>query len=121
MQVIRVLIVDDNASFRQRIKEFLATERDIKITGEAIDGEDAIVQTRELRPDVVIMDVRMPGTNGLYATRQIKKEMPEVKVVILSLLDVDEYRKAALASGANAYLLKKHLMEELLPAIRQRS
>jgi DNA-binding NarL/FixJ family response regulator len=121
MRVIRVLVADDNASFRQRIREFLHTERDIRIAGEAIDGEDAVIQARELRPDVVIMDVRMPGTNGLHATRQIKEEMPEVRVIMLSLLDVDEYRRAALASGANAYVLKKHLMEELLPAIRQRA
>jgi DNA-binding NarL/FixJ family response regulator len=121
MRATRVLIVDDNASFRLRLKEFLATERDIRIVGEALDGEDAVIKTREFRPDIVIMDVRMPGITGIQTTRRIKEEMPEVKVIMLSLLDVDEYRKAALASGANAYVLKKHLMEELLPAIRQRS
>ncbi len=119
MQVIRVLVVDDNAGFRRRIKEFLASKPDIKVVGEAADGEQAVLKTRDLQPDVVLMDVRMPGTNGLDATRQLKNEMPGVKVIMLSRFDLEEYREAARARGASGYVVKRSLIEELVPAIRQ--
>ena len=119
MPVIRVLVVDDNGGFRQRIKEFLASEPDIEVVGEAADGEQAILKAKELQPDVVLMDVRMPGTNGLDATRELKDEMPEVKVIMLSRFDVEEYREAARARGASGYVVKQSLIEELLPAIRR--
>ena len=115
---IRIMIVDDNATFREQLKEFLASEPDIEVVGEAADGQEAIRKARELQPDVVLMDVRMPGINGIHATRQLKEEMPEVKVIILSLYDIDEYRKAALDSGASGYVVKKSIVQELLPAIR---
>ena len=118
MQTIRTLIVDDNAGFRRRLKEFLASEPDIQVIGEAADGQAAILKARELQPDLVLMDVRMPGTNGITATRQLKEEMPELKVIMLSILDVQEYKQAALAGGANGYVIKKSLIEELMPAIR---
>jgi DNA-binding NarL/FixJ family response regulator len=118
MEGIRTLVVDDNAGFRGHIKEFLACEPDIEIIGEAADGQEAILKARELKPDLVLMDVRMPGTNGIEATRQLKDEMPELKVVILSLFDLQEYREAAMVSGASGYVVKKCLIEELLPAIR---
>jgi DNA-binding NarL/FixJ family response regulator len=119
MQLTRILIVDDNAVFRQCLREFLASEPDIEVVGEAADGHKAILKAREFQPDVVLMDVTMPGTNGLDATRQLKQEMPEVKVIIVSLLDVVHYRKAARASGANGYVVKGSLIEELVPAIRR--
>ena len=115
---IRIMIVDDNATFREQLKEFLASEPDIEVVGEAADGQEAIRKARELQPDVVLMDVRMPGINGIHATRQLKEEMSEVKVIILSLYDIDEYRKAALDSGASGYVVKKSIVQELLPAIR---
>ena len=118
MRVIRTLVVDDNADFRQRVKEFLASEPEIEVVGEAADGQEAILKARELQPDLVLMDVRMPGINGISATRQLKDEMPEVKVIMLSLFDIDEYRKAALDSGASGYVVKKNLVQELIPAIR---
>jgi len=118
MRVIRTLVVDDNADFRQRVKEFLASEPEIEVVGEAADGQEAILKARELQPDLVLMDVRMPGINGISATRQLKEEMPEVKVIMLSLFDIDEYRKAALDSGASGYVVKKNLVQELIPAIR---
>ncbi len=118
MQVIRTLIVDDHAGFQQRLKDFLSFERDIEVIAEAANGQEAILKARELQPDLVLIDVRMPGTNGISATRQIKEEMPEVKVIMLSLYDIDEYRKAALDSGASGYVVKKSLIEELAPAIR---
>ena len=100
MQEIRVLIVDDNVGFRRRIGEFLAAEPDIETVGEAASGEEALQKARELKPSVVLMDVRMPGTNGISATRQLKEKMPAVEVIILSRFDVQEYKEAAAASGA---------------------
>jgi DNA-binding NarL/FixJ family response regulator len=119
MPITTTLIVDDDASFRRRVKELLASEPDIEIAGEAADGQEAILKARELKPDLVLMDVRMPGTNGISATRQLKDEMPELKVIILTIFDLEEYREAAMASGASGYVVKKCLIEELVPAIRQ--
>ena len=118
MQITRTLIVDDDGSFRRRVKGLLASERDIEVIGEAADGQEAILKARELEPDLVLMDVRMPGMNGMNATRQIKNEMPEIKVLILTIFDLQEYREAAMASGASGYVIKKSLIEELMPAIR---
>jgi len=119
MPIVRTLIVDDNATFRRRVKEFLASEPDIEVIGEAADGQEAILKARALHPDLVLMDVRMPGTNGLDATRQLKEEMPELRVIILTIYELQEYREAALASGANGYVVKKSLIEELVPVIRE--
>lgn len=118
MQTTRTLIVDDDGSFRRRVKGLLASERDIEVIGEAGDGQEAILKARELEPDLVLMDVRMPGMNGVNATRQLKNEMPELKVLILTIFDLQEYREAAIASGASGYVIKKSLIEELMPAIR---
>lgn len=114
----RMLIVDDDASFRQRVKEILASEPDIEVIGDAADGQEAILRARELKPDLVLMDVRMPGMNGVDATRQLKAEMPELKVIILTIFDLQEYREAAMVSGASGYVIKKSLIEDLVPAIR---
>jgi DNA-binding NarL/FixJ family response regulator len=116
---IRILVADDNASFRQRIKEFLASKPGMEIVGEAADGEDALRRTGELEPDVVLMDVRMPVTNGISATQQIREQMPDVKVIILSRFDLQEYREAAVDSGASGYVVKRALVDELVPAIRR--
>jgi DNA-binding NarL/FixJ family response regulator len=118
VQTTRTLIVDDDGSFRRRVKGLLASERDIEVIGEAGDGQEAILKARELEPDLVLMDVRMPGMNGVNATRQLKNEMPELKVLILTIFDLQEYREAAIASGASGYVIKKSLIEELMPAIR---
>jgi DNA-binding NarL/FixJ family response regulator len=117
-RITRTLIVDDDASFRRRVKEILACEPDIEVVGEAADGQEAILKARELRPDLVLMDVRMPGMSGVHATRQLKGEMPGLKVIILAVFDLQEYREAAMASGASGYVIKKFLLKELLPAIR---
>jgi len=118
-QIIRALIADDDAGFRQRVKELLASEPDIIIVGEAADGQEAIQKARELRPDLVLMDVRMPGLNGVNATHQLKEEMPEAKVIMLSVFDLPEYREAAIVSGASAYVVKKSVVEELVPTMRE--
>jgi DNA-binding NarL/FixJ family response regulator len=118
MKSIKVLIADDDERFRWRIGQFLATEPYVEIVGEAATGHEALTCARELTPDVVLMDVRMPGMNGVSATRCLKEEMPDLKVIVLSVYDLDEYRNAALASGASAYVVKKSMIEELIPAIR---
>jgi DNA-binding NarL/FixJ family response regulator len=118
MKTVKVLIADDDERFRWRIGQFLATEPCVEIIGEAASGQEAVSRARELRPDIVLMDVRMPGMNGVSATRCLKEEMPDLKVIVLSVYDLDEYRDAALASGASAYVVKKSMIEELIPAMK---
>ena len=118
MKSMKVLIADDDERFRWRIGQFLATEPCVEIIGEAATGHEALACARELKPDVVLMDVRMPGMNGVSATRYLKEEMPDLKVIVLSVYDLDEYRDAALASGASAYVVKKSMIDDLIPAIK---
>ena len=82
MRIARTLIVDDDARFRRQVKEHLASEPDIEVVGEAADAHEAILKVKELKPDLVLMDVRMPGMSGIDATRQIKEDMPDVKVIM---------------------------------------
>ncbi len=116
--IIRTLIVDDDVRFRKFVKRILSDETDIEVVGEAKDGQQAILKARELKPDLVLMDLRMPQINGIDATRQLEKEMPEIRVIILTIFDIKEYREAATAIGAVDYILKKSINEELIPAIR---
>jgi len=118
MVAIRTLVVDGDASFCQQVKSLLASEPDIEVIGEAADGEEAVLKARELKPDVVLMDVRMPRLSGLNAALQLKAEMPEIRVIMLSVFDLQEYREAAMVSGASAYVVKRHMFDELVPAIR---
>ena len=119
MSAIKTLIVDDNASFRRRVSELLTSEPDIAVVGEAADGREALRKARQLEPDLVLMDVRMPGMNGIDATRQLRREVPEIQVIILTTYDLKEYREAAVASGASGYVVKSFLVNALLPAIRE--
>ncbi len=115
---LRTLIVDDDPRFRQRVRELLDPEPGITVVGEAVDGLDAIAKARELEPDLILLDIRMPGMNGLDAARQLKAERPELKILILSLYDLEEYRAIARANGVNGYIVKHSLVEELLPVIQ---
>ncbi len=115
----RTLIVDDNAGFRARLKEILASEPDIEVVDEAADGREAILKARELQPDLVLMDVSMPVLNGIDATSRLKGEMPKLKVLVLTVHDLKEYRAAAAAEGAVGYVVKKSMIQTLLPAIRE--
>ncbi len=114
----RVLIVDDQALMREGLQTLLDLEAGVTVVGTAVDGADAVVRTRELRPDVVLMDLRMPVMDGVAATRAIRSEMPEVQVLVLTTFDDDESIFAALRAGAGGYVLKDTPSEELARNIR---
>ncbi|WP_406637667.1 response regulator [Amycolatopsis sp. WGS_07] len=115
---IRILIADDEALLRMAFSMVLEAEPDLEPVGEAENGTDAIRLAADLRPDVVLMDVRMPKTDGIEATRQIIRNCPQTKVLILTTFDLDEYAFAGLKAGASGFLLKNTRPEELLSAIR---
>jgi len=115
---IRLLLADDHAVVRAGTRELLERQPDLHIVGEAVDGEEAVRLTQELQPDVVVMDVRMPKISGVEATRRIKTENPDVRVLVLTAHDDDEYVFALLQAGANGYLLKTAEIDELVRAIR---
>jgi DNA-binding NarL/FixJ family response regulator len=118
---IRVLLADDQALVRTGFRMILEETDDIKVVGEASDGSEAIAQTRATRPDVVLMDVRMPGIDGVEATRTIRSQLNQEltpRVIILTTYDLDEYVYAGLRAGASGFLLKDALADELLAAIR---
>ncbi len=117
MQHIRVLIADDRLSSRDGLKALLATRPVIDIVGEAADGHEAVQLVEQCRPDVVLMDVRMPVMDGLRATRIIKERWPEVKVIVLTMYP--SHQTEALAAGADAFLVKGCPAEDLLEAILQ--
>jgi len=119
--MINVLIVDDNPNFRKRVADFLFAFEDYSVIGEASDGEQAISLALELNPDLVLMDVRMGGMNGLNATQRLRDEIPELAIIILSKYDLHEYREAARNRGANGYVVKMNMVmvEELLPTIQR--
>jgi DNA-binding NarL/FixJ family response regulator len=117
--MINILIVDDNPDFCERVRDFLAVDPGINVIGEANDGNEAISKALELKPDLVLMDVRMAGMNGLNATQQLKDEYPQMAIIILSTYDLHEYREAARIRGASGYVVKMNMAEELLPTIQR--
>jgi DNA-binding NarL/FixJ family response regulator len=116
--VIRVLIVDDQTLVREGFRMILDAQEDIEVVGEAADGLEASAQARALRPDVVLMDVRMPGRDGLEATREILSEMPETHVLILTTFDLNEYVYEAMKAGASGFLLKDVPRSQLIEGVR---
>ncbi|MDP6799945.1 MAG: response regulator transcription factor [SAR202 cluster bacterium] len=114
---VRILIVDDHALFRQGLRALLETEGMAQVVGEATDGNEAVAKARELGPDVVIMDIGMPGMNGLEASRIITQQSPETKVIILTVYDSDNYFFEALDSGASGYVLKQAAFTDLQMAL----
>jgi DNA-binding NarL/FixJ family response regulator len=116
--MIRILLVDDQPLLRQGFGLVLSGEEDLLVVGEAGDGIEAVRMARMTQPDVVLMDVRMPRADGIEATRQIVRQLPEVRVLILTTFDLDEYAFAALAAGASGFLLKDVASAELVAGIR---
>lgn len=118
MDRIKVLIVDDHALFREGLRALLALYPDIEVVGEAADGRDAIEKARQLSPDVVLMDIAMPGLGGLEATLELRRESPLSKVLVLTQHETKEYIFRFLKAGASGYVLKKAAGTDLVSAIR---
>jgi DNA-binding NarL/FixJ family response regulator len=114
MDTIRVLLADDHSLFREGLANILNTQPEFEVVGEAGDGLEAIVKARELIPDLIVMDVTMPGVNGVEATQRIKEELPQVTIVMLTVRDEDEELFAAIKSGAQGYLLKSIRSRDLV-------
>ncbi len=115
---IRILVADDHTLLRNGIRALLEDEQDIVIVGEAEDGREAVRLAGHLKPNVVLMDIAMPMLNGLEATRQIKREHPEINVLVLTMYDHEEYFRQMLEVGASGYIIKRAAANELVAAIR---
>lgn len=121
MSKIRILIADDHAILREGIRALLALSPDLEVVGEAADGREAIEQCRRLEPDVVLMDVAMPGLGGLEATLEIRRELPRIKILVLTQYEDREYIRRFLKAGVSGYVLKKAAGSDLTAAIRAAS
>jgi DNA-binding NarL/FixJ family response regulator len=119
MEKIRVLLADDHTVIRQGLRALLDAQKDITVVGEAGTGRQAVQLTKQHRPEVVVMDVAMPMLNGLEATRQLAKEVPTTKVIILSSYGDDEYVRHSTVVGAAGYLLKQTAATDLIEAIHE--
>jgi len=119
MKPISVLIVEDHTMVREGLRMMLELESGMKIIGEASDGRKALVMAMELRPDVVLMDIAMPGLNGLEATRQMIKALPAIRIIILTAHGDDAYVKSAVDAGAVGFLLKQDSTHDVCRAIRE--
>jgi two-component system response regulator NreC len=115
---LRVVLAEDHAIVREGIRRLLAAEPDIVVVGEAADGEAAVRLTENLRPDVVCMDISMPGLSGLEATRQIKARLPEVGIVVLTMHEEEAYLYELVKAGASGYVLKRASARDLVDAVR---
>lgn len=116
---LRVVIVDDHAILREGLAAILGRAPDLDVVGQAADGPSAIEAFRRLQPDVMLMDVGLPGLNGIDVTRAVCEQFPDARIIILTVHDGDEYVYRALRAGARAYLLKDAAGEEVLDAVRQ--
>jgi DNA-binding NarL/FixJ family response regulator len=118
MKKIKLLVADDHKIFRQGIKKLLEEESDLQVVGEASDGREAVKKATELKPDVILMDIAMANLNGLEATRQIKKQLPSAKVIMVTMHKNEEYVLQSFQAGASGFILKEGAVEELVSAIR---
>jgi two-component system response regulator NreC len=116
---LRILLADDHAILRDGIRALLTDEPDLQVVGEAENGRQALDQARALRPDIVILDIGMPLLNGLEATTQIRRDVPDARVLVLTMHQNEEYLAQVLAAGASGYVLKDVAGRELVSAIRQ--
>ena len=118
MESIHIFIVDDHVLYREGVRKMLSVAPDIEIVGEAASGDEAIAQILTLQPDVVLMDLKMPGVNGIEATRRILYASPRIGVLVLTMFETDETVFAAMRAGARGYLLKDADQEEVLRAVK---
>jgi DNA-binding NarL/FixJ family response regulator len=116
---MRVLIVDDNNEYRKLLRRILEEQQDLILVGEAPDGEEGVRLAQQLKPEVILMDIDMPGINGLQATRRIKENLADTTVLLLSALDSEAYRERAVECGADTYLPKTTSIFEILSVIRR--
>src|SRR6185312_4078597 len=119
MAKIRVLLTDDHTLFRHAIRTLLAAEPDMEVAGEAANASEAVTLAQQLRPDVVLMDIGMTGMSSFEATRQIRHNRPETRVVFLSMYDDEDYLSECVEMGAHGYILKESPIDQLLTAIRE--
>jgi len=117
---LRIVLVDDHAVVRQGLSMILNNQPDIEVVGEAADGEEAVRMAKEIVPDVILMDISLPGISGIEATRIIHSELPQTRIICLSMFEDHEMASSALQSGAAAYLSKSGHTDVLLSAIRGR-
>jgi two-component system, NarL family, response regulator NreC len=118
MEKIRILIVDDHTLFRSGLRMLIGERSDMEVVGEASDGDEALAMTKKLSPDVVLMDISMPGIGGIQATEKIRENFQNTKVVVLTMHEDPVYVRSALAAGATGYIVKKAADSELISAIR---
>ena len=118
MPKIRILVADDHTLIRQGIVALLNAQQDMEVVGEAEEGQEAVQEASKVLPDIVLMDIGMPGVNGLDATKEIKKRFSEVQVLMLTMHDREDYLVQALRAGASGYVLKGAGIHDLLSAIR---
>lgn len=116
--MIRLLLADDHAILREGLKSLLSTDSELEVIGEASDGQEAISMTEKLKPDVILMDIAMPGINGLEATKKIVQMHPSTKILVLTQYDSQEYLFNVLQAGAQGYVLKRSASTELFTAIK---
>jgi DNA-binding NarL/FixJ family response regulator len=118
MEPIHVLIADDHILYREGVRKMLSVAPDIEIVGEAANGDEAITQALILQPDIILMDIKMPGLNGIEATRRILYASPRIGVLVITMFETDETVFAAMRAGARGYLLKDADQEEVLRAVQ---
>lgn len=118
MESIHVLIADDHSLYREGIRKMLSVAQDIEIVGEASNGDEAIARALALQPDVILMDLKMPGINGIEATRRILYASPRIGVLVLTMFETDETVFAAMRAGARGYLLKDVDQEDVIRAVK---
>ena len=116
MVTTRILLVDDHKALREGLRRMLEIEPDLKVVGEAADAKEALAQVESLSPEVILMDINMPGTDGIECTRQVKQQQPSCNVIMLTLSN--EYLPQAVEAGASGYLVKDMKRDELLRTIR---
>jgi len=117
MKIKKVFIVDDDPEFRRFLKKFLSDQPGLEIVGEAADGKQALEKVKKIKPDLVLLDIRMPGMDGFSASRLLKRIMPDLQIIIMTIFDDLEYKDSVVENGAFGYIVKSNLTRDLMPAI----